>query len=152
MKVVQSVSPKQTFTAIECLTLMSYSEKTLDQLISAKVHKRMLQFFKSNTQDYGLVKMLFLLFTSLSIKTEAKQFFVEQSMVQSVFNYLKQSEPDQELILNSILFMTSMAEHPDGRLELSGSIDQLRPFCSDVFYSDICVYAKDLIEEIQWKP
>lgn len=152
MKVIQVVSPQKTLAAIECLTFMSYSEKALDQLITTKTYKTMLQFFKANDQQWCLVKMLFLLFTSLSIKTEAKQFFVEQSMIQYVFNYLKQSEPDKELILNSILFLTSMAEHPDGRLELSGTIEQLKPFCSELFYSEICVYAKDLIEEIQWKP
>jgi hypothetical protein len=152
MKVIETVSPKKALAAIECLTLMSYSEKALNQLIAAKTYKTMLQFFKANDKEWSLVKMLFLLFTSLTIKTEAKQFLVDQSMIQIVFNYLKVSEPDKELILNSILLLTSLAEHPEGRLELSWATEQLKPFCSELFYGEISVYANDLIEEIQWKP
>jgi hypothetical protein len=152
LKVVQGVSPRIVLPAIECLISMSYAERSLNALVKANVHKTMLSYFRRTSSDLDIVKMCFLLFTSLSMVIEAKQFYIDNCLIMVAFEFLRQSEPDKEVLLNTILLLTSLAEHPMGRTELKLYADKLTPFCSELLYPDLWVYTNDLMSEITWRP
>lgn len=62
------------------------------------------------------------------------------------------SEPSEQLKLNVIQLIASVAEHPMGRKKAHACLDRLKSYLENPELSYLEPYVKKTIEVIQWQP
>lgn len=138
--------------ALDCLIIFSQCQKTKIYMVDADIHEELASIFFAHKSDFEIIERIFLVMTNLAQIVKAKKYFVDSGFVSIVLGYLQQYDPKANVILNSILFLTTLAEHQIARSELRKEIDKIQPFCSELFFPDACEYAVVLIEVISWNP
>ena len=139
------------WAALDCLVLMSQCNRSKVDMIRNKVHEEASGMFFKSKFEKETVQRLFLLLTNLGQIVSAKNYLVENGFVKILLEFLHQFEPNKDLFLNTILLLTVLAEHVDGRRELIVHTEKIKPFCSELFYPDSFVYAEGLLEVIYWQ-
>lgn len=152
MAVAETYPVDIEWNALDCLVLMSQCSRSKADMVRAGVHVRMANLFLVHRHEPETVQRLFLILTNLGQIVEAKNYLVEADFVNIVLGFLNQYEPNPDLFLNTILLLTTLAEHQAGRQELRHHVDKIQPFCSELFYPETWEYAVALVEVVQWDP
>ena len=131
---------------------MSYYWLTLDEMINRNIHIFLNDYLKINKPKIEIVSVVLLCIASFSSNIQAKAYFVKSNLIEYSINIFKTEDFFQELFINIILLLTSLVEHPEGKIQLLSQIPVFEPFTSDFLYPNIHEYANDLINEIKSKP
>jgi hypothetical protein len=152
MTVAETYPMEIEWNALDCLILMSQCSRSKVDMVKASVHVRMANLFLVHRHEPETVQRLFLILTNLGQNVEAKNYLVEADFVPIVLGFLNQYEPNPDLFLNTILLLTTLAEHQEGRKELRNHVDKIQPFGSELFYPDTWEFAVALMEVVMWDP
>lgn len=152
IKVASSYQIETVWEALDCLAALSQCCRSKPELVKAQVHQKVVSLFFKHRHIPDTVQRIFLILTNLCQIVDAKNAIVEQGFVKMTLEYLNQYESNKSLFLNTILFLTTLAEHQNARAELREHVERIEPFCSELFYPTTCEYAQSLLEVINWSP
>jgi HEAT repeat protein len=138
------------------LTAISFSEKGKIDVINMNVVLPLIRALQD--LDDRVVEAATIALSSLAQRNEAKfEVFIYMLYVyKQIMDNDKLSDilhlldhPNEEVKLNIVQLIASMAEHPKGRKDCHQCLDQLKAIMQ---YEYIAPYAKYAIEVILWKP
>lgn len=152
IKVASNYRIETVWEALDCLVSLSQCCRSKPDLVKAQVHQKIVTLFFKHKYVADTVQRIFLILTNLCQVVDAKNALVDQGFVRITLEYLNQYESNKSLFLNTILFLTTLAEHQKARIELRQHIERIEPFCSELFYPTTYEYAQSLLEVINWSP
>lgn len=134
--------------SVKNLLYITYQTQGKLRIVEKDIHVKVAKIYLASEVD-NLTFIAF--FGSIAQITAAKKAFIDMGLVDAALNFLS-DDTNGDLVLNSVLLLTSLAEYGNLRQQLKMSLKTIERLRLHKDADLIAEYVEDLIQTINWTP